>query len=149
MDADAFLLQEIASSSPARLRFLLIQKAVGLCNVIEKQWQAQQQQSSVQWIIRVQDILSELLEGVQTNGNDLADTIGDLYVYLTQLWTTVARSFDSNALFNVREILEIEQITWATYVENENRLRLKSASRPASKVLVSTDHDSVGFDFQM
>lgn len=124
-DSDAFLAQEVASSSPARLRFLLIQKAVGLCKVVEGQWRRGALEDSLQWTLKTQDILTELLEGIRDPNNPLAKTVSDLYVYVLKLFVVAVQAHDIEALNNVREILEIDQETWAMYVANEHRAQSK------------------------
>ncbi len=121
MDTDAFLAQEIASSSPARLRFLLIQKAVGLCQIVESQWTSGEYAQSAQWTIRIQDILSELLDGVQAANNPLAAQVSDIYVYVLKLFANSVQERDLQGLQAAREILEVEQVTWSQYVANETK----------------------------
>jgi flagellin-specific chaperone FliS len=146
MDSDAFLVQEIAASSPARLRFLLIQKAVGLCSYVESQWQAGQHEQAAQWMLRIQEILTELLEAVQVNNNPLAATVSDLYVYLSQLAVTCEQTKDVEALSALRGILEIEQQTWSMYVSQESR------SNQTANVSFNIDEHAdgiAGFDLQI
>lgn len=146
MDSDAFLTQEIAASSPARLRFLLIQKAVGLCSFVETQWRAQQYEQTSQWMLRIQDILTELLEGVQAKNNPLAATISDLYIYLLELSLSCHQAKDVDGLAALREILEIEQQTWSMFVNQESR-----ANQPVASQFVAEQNDqddAVGFDLQ-
>ncbi len=144
-DSDAFLAQEVASSSPARLRFLLIQKAVGLCKVVDGQWRRGAFDDSLQWTLKIQDILTELLEGIRDPNNPLAKSVSDLYVYVLKLFIVAVQAHDVDALSNVREILEIDQETWAMYVANEHR----SQSKQSAFALADDDEEPSSFDLSL
>nr|MCU0719819.1 flagellar protein FliS [Pirellula sp.] len=117
---EAFLLQEIQSASPAKLRFLLLQKAHGLCLVVSDLWKENRHNDAEQWVIRIQDIVTELLSGVVDPRHELAQITSDLYVFLSKLVVAVMIERDVEALQNVTEILEIEMETWAMFVRQES-----------------------------
>lgn len=133
---EAFLLQEIESASPAKLRFLLLQKAHGLCLVVSDLWKANRHNDAEQWIIRIQDIVTELLSGVVDPKHELAQITSDLYVFLSKLVVPVMIERDVEALQNVTEILEIEMETWAMFVRQES---VDRDAPPAPKFLSSFD----------
>ncbi len=109
---EAFLLQEIESASPAKLRFLLLQKAHGLCLVVSDLWKENRHNDADQWVIRIQDIVTEFTFRVVDPSHDLAQVTSDLYVFLSKLVVAVMIERDAEALQNVTEILEIEMETW-------------------------------------
>jgi flagellar secretion chaperone FliS len=133
---EAFLLQEIESASPAKLRFLLLQKAHGLCLVVSDLWKGNRHNDAEQWVIRIQDIVTELLSGVVDPQHELAQVTSDLYVFLSKLVIAVMIERDVEALQNVTEILEIEMETWAMFVRQESADR---GTPPAPKFLSSFD----------
>jgi len=80
MDAqEAFLKQEVESASPAKLRFLLLQKAHGLSVVVQDLWKQNKYDEADQWVIRIQDIVTELLAGIVDPTHELAEITSDLY----------------------------------------------------------------------
>jgi flagellar secretion chaperone FliS len=119
-DPDVFLLQEVESASPAKLRFLLIRKAAGLCQECAEMWEQKRFAEAAGWMIRVREILGELLDGVTDPSNPTAASISDLYVYLLKTVLVAEQTHNVKALVTVREILEIEMETWDTFVRNEN-----------------------------
>jgi flagellar secretion chaperone FliS len=133
---EAFLLQEIESASPAKLRFLLLQKAHGLCLVVSDLWKGNRHNDAEQWVIRIQDIVTELLSGVVDPQHELAQVTSDLYVFLSKLVIAVMIERDVEALQNVTEILEIEMETWAMFVRQESADR---GTPPVPKFLSSFD----------
>jgi flagellar protein FliS len=135
---EAFLLQEIESASPAKLRFLLLQKAHGLCLVVSDLWKGNRHNDAEQWVIRIQDIVTELLSGVVDPQHELARITSDLYVFLSKLVVAVMIERDVEALQNVTEILEIEMETWAMFVRQESADR---GTPPAPKFLSSFDNE--------
>ena len=131
---EAFLLQEIESASPAKLRFLLLQKARGLCLVVSDLWKENRHNEAEQWVIRIQDIVTELLSGVVDPRHELAQITSDLYVFLSKLVVAVMIERDVEALQNVTEILEIEMETWAMFVRQES---VERGTSPAPKFISS------------
>jgi flagellin-specific chaperone FliS len=112
MDSEAFLRQEVESATPAKLRYLLLQKAHGLTEIVRDQWQKGQFSEARQWVIRIQDILGELLEGIVDPKHELAKQQSDLVIFLLKLVVLADQTQDLQALNSVREILEIEKDTW-------------------------------------
>ena len=118
-DLEAFLRQEVESASPAKLRWLILQKAHGLSLVVRDQWLKGQVSEARQWVIRIQDIFTELLEGIVDPKHELAKQQSDLYVFLSKLIVLADTNQDIQALDNLREILEIEKVTWEMLARQE------------------------------
>lgn len=112
MDSEAFLRQEVESATPAKLRYLLLQKAHGLTEIVRDQWQNGQVSESRQWVIRIQEIFGELLDGIVDPKHELAKQQSDLIIFLLKLVVLADQTQDLQALNSVREILEIEKDTW-------------------------------------
>ena len=139
IDTDAFLRQEVESATPAKLRWLLLQKAHGLTLSIRELWLAGQSEEAKQWLILVQDIFTELLQGIVDPKHELAKQQSDLYVFLTKLLVLAAQTQDTETLKNVTEILEIEKDSWEMLVRRE----VAESYSPSQ-----SDEDSYsGFDF--
>jgi flagellin-specific chaperone FliS len=119
-DINPYLQQEVMSASKPRLRWLLVKKAEDLCGLISQLWLGDQPDTAEQWIIRVRDILGELLSGVQDSSNPAANSITDFYIFLLQLLSEVQGSRDQSRLRTLRELLSIEAETWRLVAEREN-----------------------------
>ena len=141
IDTDAFLRQEVESASPARLRWLLLQKAHGLSIHVRDLWLQGNSEDAQQWLILVQDIFTELLAGIVDPKHELAKQQSDLYIFLIKLLVVSGKTHDVQALENLTEILEIEKDTWEMLVRREVS---------GSSLLQSQQDDGVyaGFDLQ-
>ncbi len=139
IDPEAFLKQEVESATPAKLRWLLLQKGVGLVDVIADLWRNDQEFEARQWVIRVRDIFSELLQGVVDRSNEIAQTQTDLYVFLSKLLTHADQTRNLKELGDIREILEIEMKSWEMFVRQEQRGAISPQSLPDSANYASLD----------
>ncbi len=142
IDTDVFLRQEVESASPAKLRWLLLQKAHGLTIAIRDLWLQNRAEEAVQWMILTQDIFTELLEGIVDPKHELAKQQSDLFVFLTKLLIVSGQTQDAHTLESVTEILEIEKDTWEMLVRRE----LTGASVTQSQ---DDDGEYAGFDLHM
>ncbi|MFO0923874.1 MAG: hypothetical protein U0905_15440 [Pirellulales bacterium] len=70
---EEFLLQEIELASPAKLRWLLIRKAHGLCQMVDAFLEKKEKLQANNWLLLVQDILGELLAGVTDAKSECKD----------------------------------------------------------------------------
>lgn len=116
-EVNPYLQQEVLSSSPIRLRWMLIQRAEELCGLVQILWNDGETAKGMQWLIRIRDILGELLNGVTDAENPLGKSVADFYVFLIQLVTEVEQSHSAQRLATLKELLEIENETWRQVVE--------------------------------
>ena len=119
IDTDAFLRQEVESASPARLRWLLLQKAHGLSIHVRDLWLDGKSEDAQQWVLLIQDIFTELLEGIIDPKHELAKQQSDLYIFLIKLLVQSGQTQDVHSLNSLTEILAIEKDTWEMLVRRE------------------------------
>ena len=141
IDTDAFLRQEVESASPARLRWLLLQKAHGLSIHVRDLWLDGKSEDAQQWVLLIQDIFTELLEGIIDPKHELAKQQSDLYIFLIKLLVQSGQTQDVCSLESLTEILEIEKDTWEMLVRRE-------VTGSASIQLQQDDGVYAGFEFQ-
>lgn len=120
LDQEAFLSQEIASASPAKLRWLLLRKANGVTAMIDGFIEKGETLQAQNWLVLVLDILNELLSGITDPTHPSAKSVSDLYVFLIKETYEISTSLDRSKLKAVREILEIELLTWDLFVKSES-----------------------------
>ena len=120
-DPDAFLRQEVESASPAKLRWLLLRKAIGLCQAVDQLWSEARVSEAAQWLLRVRDIFGELLDGVTDKANPAAQPVSDLYIFLLMMLENVEEGRDRVELASMIEILEVELGTWDLFVRRESQ----------------------------
>ena len=119
IDNAAFLRQEVESASPAKLRWLLLQKAYGLTVFVRDLWLQGKAEEAKQWMILVQDIFTELLEGIVDPKHELAKQQSDLFIFLTKLLVLSAQTRDVQSLESIAEVLQIEKQSWEMLVRRE------------------------------
>ncbi len=105
-----YLEQEVLNASPAKLRWLLINKAVQLTRVA-KQLMADNNPEATQWSLWLRDVLNELLAAVHGT-DELAKRVTDLYIFMLKLLTEAERDRKPEQLGELQALLEIEAETW-------------------------------------
>ncbi|MCA9191409.1 MAG: flagellar protein FliS [Planctomycetales bacterium] len=131
-ETNPYLQQEVLSASPIRLRWMLIRRAEELCNLVEQLWSQGEYAQGREWLLRIRDILGELLDGVQEKSNPLSGPISDLYVYLLKLLTEVERTGDSTQLATLHSLLRFEEETWRLLNLQQSVTPVQTESNPVS-----------------
>lgn len=119
--ANPYLEQEIMSASPIRLRQMLINRAHELCSVVDQMWTVGQIREADGWLLRIRDILGELLAGVRDESNVVARPTADFYVFLLKMLTEISESRSSTQLSQLQDLLAIENETWRLLNERERK----------------------------
>jgi flagellin-specific chaperone FliS len=112
-----YLQQEVFTASPFQLRWMLIQRAEALCGFVQQLWLAGDDLQAASWLLRIREILGELLDGIKDKDNPVSQQVSDFYVYLLQLLTRVERTRDAEKLKTLEELLQIENETWKQVVQ--------------------------------
>ncbi len=120
-DTNPYLQQEVFSASPVRLRWMLIERSVELCGFVDQLWASGQVALGKQWLLRIREILGELLDGVKDSQNPVSTPICDFYLYLLQLTQEVDAHQDRERLKILADLLAIESETWRQVVEKSAR----------------------------
>ena len=120
-DPNPNLQQEVLSASAARLRWMLIGRAAELCGFVDQLWTSGQVALGNQWLLRIREILGELLDGVKDSRNPVSTPICDFYLYLLQVTLEVEQRQDRERLKVLPELLGIEAETWRMVIDKEMR----------------------------
>lgn len=144
-----YLQQEVMTVSPIRLRWMLVQRAESLCLLVSKLWSEDKQGESVQWLIRIREILCELLDGVVDPKNPVSKAVCDFYVYLLRLLTEVDQTHSPAKLRTLRDLLAIEAETWKLAVEKFDKAKTEMVTKavpmaPAVQAYVDGPHATAG-----
>lgn len=108
-----YLESAVRTAPPARLRLMLIERAVGLCQAISASWTAAP--TNRKWderSLQLSDILTELLSGVGRTDISVAKKVADLYVFLIQHLNKSVESGDATMIDEICVVLETEAETW-------------------------------------
>ncbi len=128
-----YLEQEVQSASPIRLRWLLLRRSVELCEFVDTLWQQGKVDKAASWLLRIRDILGELLVGVRDPENPLASQVADFYVFLLQLLTEVEETKFPDRLVVMKDLLMLERDTWGELVtKHDGGAQLQSAQMDTS-----------------
>lgn len=115
-EINPYLQQEVLSASPIRLRWMLVQRCEVLCGLVQELWAANNHSQAEQWLLRIREIIGELLDGVKDAENPCSKTITDFYIFLLQLSLEVESSRDPHRLQLLKELFAIESETWRQVV---------------------------------
>ncbi len=108
-----YLESTIRAAPPAKLRLMLIERAVGLCQSIAARWRtARPEVGCDEQTLHLRDILTELLAGVGRSDLPVALQVADLYVFLTQHLTSAEMMRDVTMIDEIQTVLETEAETW-------------------------------------
>jgi flagellar protein FliS len=113
-----YLETAVRTASPAKLRLMLLERAVGLCQAIAKRWREKQPELGYdEQTITLRDILTELLAGVGKSDLPVALQVADLYVFLTKHLTSAEMMRDVTMIEEIQIVLETEVETWRIVCE--------------------------------
>jgi flagellar protein FliS len=114
--SDQYLDSTVRSASPARLRLMLIERAVDVSGWLAKTWRSGQEKGVNEHSIKLLDLLNELLDGVvgskNQGENEICEKVADLYVFLTKHLILAEKNSDADAMDEIKSVLEIEAETW-------------------------------------
>ncbi len=136
-EINPYLQQEILTASPIRLRWMLIRRAEELCGEVNRLWADGQDTQATGWLLRIRDILGELLNGVQSD-NPVSRSVSDLYVYLLKMLSQIEKGRDVAGLKRLEELLHIENETWQEVIR-----KFKAESTLARTDVAATSSKSI------
>ncbi len=138
-DSSAFRYLESAvrTAPPAKLRLMLIERAVGLCQAIAHRWRAAKPDVGCdEQTLLLRDIMTELLSGVGKSDLPVAIQVSDLYVFLSKHLTSAELMCDVTMIDEIQTVLETEAETWrivcATATKSPATERLRTESPRAT-----------------
>ena len=121
---ESYLESIVHTASPARLRLLLIERAIDVAGTLSATWRDRRNLGTNEYSITLLDLLNELLSGVvgghggsvvggpSTNEKKVCEQVSDLYVFLTQHLVAAEEKSDSGAIDEIATVLHIEAETW-------------------------------------
>lgn len=135
-----YLESTVHSATPARLRLMLIERAIDVAGNLSANWRQGKALGENEWSLWLLDLLTELLNGVASSRveseRQVCQTVSDLYVFLIQHLIAAEAASRADAIDEIRLVLNIEAQTWALVCANE-RSPLSSKA-PAANSATST-----------
>lgn len=131
-----YLEAAVRTTSPARLRLMLIERAVEVTQRLAAKWRSGEDLGVNELSMKLLDLLTELLEGVRGGATEqerrLCRQVADLYVFLTQHLLRAEQTSCPTTIDEIRMVLETEAETWRMVCVQEVSRPTAVADEPAT-----------------
>jgi|tagenome__1003787_1003787.scaffolds.fasta_scaffold20847663_2 flagellar protein FliS len=117
MPQSSYLESKVMTAPPPRLHLMLIEGALRHGRVADDALRRGDSTSAAAPLLRVLDIVGELLAGVRGNKTDLNDRLSELYWFVFRRISKAKINADAAALAEAIKILELERQTWQLVCE--------------------------------
>ncbi len=110
---DVYLVTAVMTATPQKLHLMLIEGAIRCVHTARRHWAANEDEHAGEALIRAQEILAQMLAGVNRDANpDLAKQVASVYMFIYRRIMEASLLRDDAKLDEALKILEIEQGTW-------------------------------------
>jgi flagellar protein FliS len=117
MQQPQYLESKVLTAPPHRLHLMLIEGAIRFGRQAENALQRGQTTEAATPLLRVIDIVGELLAGVRKENAEVNQKLADLYLYLFRRASQAKINSDATALAEALRLLEYERQTWQMVCE--------------------------------
>ncbi len=112
MQNASYLESKILTAAPQRLHLMLIEGAIRFGRQANEALQRGDAVAAATPLLRVLDIVGEMLVGVRQNKTELTRKIADLYLFIFRRVSQAKINSDAAALDEALKLLEYERDTW-------------------------------------
>lgn len=127
-----YLATEVHTAAPQKLQLLLIDGALRFGHKGRTLWQSGQDDAAGEAIIRCQQIVAQLLAGLNRDEQpDLARKISSVYLFVLNSLIAAYVNRDEQKLDDALSVLAEERITWQSLCEKLGASKPEGASRLA------------------
>jgi flagellar protein FliS len=133
---EQYLASQIFTATPERLHLMLIDGAIRFAGQLCDALHAGDAESATNFGERCRNVLSEMLLGVNRDGNDAAKRLRSIYSFLIRDVTDAQLRRQADRMNGVLRVLSIERDTWAQACERagESDFRRDEPHSPAAHV---------------
>jgi flagellar secretion chaperone FliS len=122
-----YLATQVLTAPPQKLHLMLIEAAIRLIERARQHWQAGQTEQGFEAVLRAEEILGELLAGIDRRvESDVTKKTAGLYIYIFRTLMEANAHHNESKLADALKVLEIQRETWRQVCE-----QLAAAERPA------------------
>ncbi len=115
---DSYLETEVMTATPQKLQFMLLDAAIRAIQQTKQLWAADRDEQACETLIRAQQIMSELLGGLNPEvDSSLAKKVAAIYLFVFRNLVGANQQRDVEKLDGARAVLEIERETWRKVCE--------------------------------
>jgi flagellar protein FliS len=129
MQHSTYLESKVLTAPPQRLHLMLLEGALRFGRQAEEALQRGDQTGAAGPLLRVIDIVGELLAGVRQGKLDVNKKLADLYWFLFRRVTEAKIHADAAALAEALRLLEYERETWQLVCEKNSATGVPSPTR--------------------
>jgi flagellar protein FliS len=131
----SYLESKVLTAPPHRLHLLLIEGAIRFGRQADEALRSGDEVAAALPLLRVLDIVGEMLVGVRENKNELTLKIAELYLFIFRRVSQAKINADIAALGEALRLLEFERQTWQLACE---KLGGDSGAVPAPSPLLTS-----------
>ncbi|MBX3415418.1 MAG: flagellar export chaperone FliS [Pirellulales bacterium] len=132
---DNYLVTEVMTATPQKLQLMLIEAALRFGHQAQVLWQEGRDDDACEAIIRCQQIVSELLCGLNPEHNpDLVRRVAGVYLFVFRGLTAAQLERDTQRLADALSVLEVERETWRQVCEQLGTTRAADMGMEASQM---------------
>jgi flagellar secretion chaperone FliS len=117
MQHSSYLESKVLTASPQRLHLMLIEGAIRFGRQAEEALIEGDEVAAAAPLLRVIDIVGEMLASARANKSELNHKVANLYWYLFRRISEAKINADTAALAEVMRLLEFERQTWQLLCE--------------------------------
>jgi flagellar secretion chaperone FliS len=145
-----YLDSKVLTAPPHRLHLMLIEGAIRFSRQAEKELQAGNAVAASPFLMRVLDIVGEMLAGVRSTKSEINDKLAAVYWFIFRRASEATMEHDQQALAEVLQLLEFERETWQKVCEKVGAGSSASAvvPPPAHFMNVASTSPMTGLSFQ-
>ena len=109
----SYLETEVMTASPQKLQLMLIEAAIRSIERARRHWRAQEDEQAAEALIRAQQIMTELLAGLNHDVKpELTRKVAAVYLFVFRSLVDAHLRRDEEKLDDTIRVLEVERETW-------------------------------------
>ena len=113
-----YLVAEVMTATPQKLQLMLLDAAIRCIERTRQHWKAEQYEDACQTLIRAQNIVGELISGLNHESeSDLVKKMAAIYVCVLRHLAEAGYSRDLEKLDGALKVLKVERETWRQVCE--------------------------------
>ncbi len=125
---ETYLATEVLTAPPQKLHLLLVEAAIRACEKARAFWQQQKDDQATEALIRAQEIMSELVAGLNREAHpQLVRQVASLYLFIYRNLLEASFLKDEKKLLDALRVLREERTTWQLVCQ-----RIEGGAGPAN-----------------
>ena len=138
MQHSTYLESKVLTASPQRLHLMLIEGAIRVGRQAEESLRKGERAAAATPLLRMIDIVGELLAAVRANKSDLNKKIADQYWFLLRRVSEAKINSNAEALAEALRLLDYERQTWQLLCEKLSADTQTGPTVPHPKALAAS-----------